>query len=97
MKSSFIYVNLVYFDIFVSFLQQHFYFPTFDTWHTYLKPRTTFWGKKRNEFVDKNYSDNVHDKSGREQDRYQNGVSMKMKENKHCTKETIRARVSERE
>ena len=36
----------------------------------------------------KNYSDNVHDKSGREQDRYQNGVSMKMKENKHCTKET---------
>ena len=35
--------------------------------------------------------------SGREQDRYQIGVSMKMKENKHCTKETIRARVSERE
>ena len=43
-------------------------------WHAHLKPRKTFFlrkGKKRNIFSDKKpYSDNVHDKSGREQDIY---------------------------
>ena len=53
-----------------------------------MKPKKTYFREeKRNEFLDKNlFRHNVHDKSGREQDRYQRGVSMKMKENKHCRK-----------
>ena len=37
----------------------------------------------------KTYSNDVHDKSEREQDRYQRGVSMKMKENKYRAKDNI--------